>query len=248
MKKLFVSAGLAAAAIGVLVSSAFAHPPYQVSANGSTATADHIFFGTSSDAGIAFSVNHNGTITNMGCDDVNVEGKVHAGTSLGKIATIMPVTRVNTPETFNGLDWKNCRGPVGLAMTVVPNLNWEIWASGAATGANTDVIAGQVTGAGGGPLTARVYATGAPASCDFTVTGAADGSFNEGTQTLTVNETGYTGNLYISSIAGGGTANCFGLVGVNDPANFVGDFEIGKDVAGNDKDDITVHLPVYLSE
>ncbi|MFS3129372.1 hypothetical protein ACLM5J_13300 [Nocardioides sp. Bht2] len=248
-RKLIGAGGLAIAAIGVLISSAFAHPPYDVEVGGSTATADHLFFGTSTPAGIDFSVDHLGTITNMDCGDVNVEGKVHAGLNRNNpIATIMPVTRVNTPETFHGLDWKNCRGPAGLAMTVQPTLNWELRASGPATAANTDVIAGQITGAGGGLLTARVYATAAPGACDFTVSGVADGSFDEATQALTVNETGYTGNLTITSIGSGGAANCFGLVGVGDSADFQGVFDIGADAVGNDKDEITVPLPVYLSE
>ncbi|CAM3411438.1 hypothetical protein NODU109028_15745 [Nocardioides dubius] len=252
MKQRAIGAGVVAiATVSALATAAVAAPPYLVTVGAST-SGDHVFFGTSVPRTggaheIDFQVRRGTTVTNMYCTDVNVEGNVHAGTSsTGHVATITPVTRVNTPETFAGMDWKGCKGPFNLDMVVEPDLDWEIWADGTSTTGTTDVITGVVTGPGGGNLTANVYATGANRPfCEFEVQGFATGTWNESTQTLTITETGFTGNLAISALASA-TSNCGGLVAVNDPANFEGAFEIGPDDADNTKDGITDTFPVYL--
>lgn len=252
MKRSAFGAGaVAVVTVGALASAALAAPPYLVTVGAST-SGDHVFFGTSVPRTggaheIDFQVKRATTVTDMYCTDVNVEGNVHAGTSSdGHIATITPLTRVNTPETFAGMDWKGCKGPFNLDMAVEPDLDWEIWADGTSTTGNTDVISGVVTGPGGGNLTATVYATGLNRPlCEFEVEGFATGNWNESTQTLTITETGFTGNLEISALASL-TSNCGGLVAVGDPANFEGAFEIGPDDVDNTKDGITDTFPVYL--
>lgn len=237
---------LGVAATGAVLAPAIAAPPYWVTAGG-VSTGDEVFFGTLSGQGSYFAVNHSGSITPLGCDDASIEGKIHTGASSGgHVLTMTAVNRVNTPETFSGIRWSGCRGPVGFALTIQPVLTRELWLTGTSTTANTDVIAGQLTGGAGGPFTVRVYGTGAPASCDFTVTGVMDVLFDEAAQTLTIKERTFTGNLYVSSIAGGGSANCFGLVGVGDPIDVEATFGIGPDVLGNDDSGISVPFPLHL--
>lgn len=245
MRKSLLAAAGGLAATAALGASAFAAPPYTVSVAGSTATGTHAFF-ASSDSAIAFQVQNGSVTTNMNCAEVNAEGNVYSGTGLNPIATIMGVTRANTPDGFTGTQWKTCTGPFGVALTVVQTNNWSITGTGGATAGNTDVIAGEITGPSGGNLTAHVYATsGGPTgtSCNFKVRGSATGSFAEATQKLNVNETGFTGDLEIYDVIG----NCLGTVVAGNAANFTGTFTLGDDNAANTKASITHFFPVYAS-
>lgn len=208
---------------------------YTVTVGGAT-SGDHVFFASSQGA-IDFVVRGATTDIEMGCGDVNAEGKVHAGTydtASAPIATITSVVRTNTPETFAGTDWKDCVGPLGISMSVSQGNNWEIYADGTATSGNSDVVTGYISGPGGAPLNAMVYETaGGPTgtACRFEVTGYAEGSFDEASQKLIVSENTWS-NLTVGTVYG----SCFGLIATGDPASFNGSFDVGPDVVGNAKD------------
>lgn len=243
MRKIIIGIVVAVlVALGALGSSALAHPTtYTVAVGGSTASGSHLFFAVADDP-IAFSVLHNTTQTDMFCNNVNLEGEISSGTGIDPVGVVKAVTRLNTPETFSRSEWKGCEG-VGLAMTVTPLNDWEIHATGTpVSSALTDVVDGYVSGPSDGVLRAEVKATLFPLVCKFEVEGYATGSFDESTQKLTVNETGFTGNLQIVNTS----ANCLGRVNNGDPADFEGVFTIGADDEANSKEGISEFLPVNL--
>lgn len=243
MRKIIIGIVVAAlVALGALGSSALAHPnTYTVAVGGSTSPGSHLFF-AAADNPIAFSVLHGTTQTDMSCDNVNLEGEVESGTGIDPVGVVKAVPRFNTPDGFNRSQWKDCEG-LGLDMTVVPLNDWEIHATGApVSAALTDVVSGYVSGPGNAPLRARVFASSFPLLCDFEVEGYADGSFDEVAQSLTITETGFSGDLSIVNTA----ANCLGRVNDTDPANFEGVFTIGADDEENSKEGITEYLPVNL--
>lgn len=241
--------GLLVGALAALVAwggSAFAHPyTYTVSVNGSTTAGTHLFY-ASSVGGIDFSV-WNGLIqTDMLCEAVNLEGEVYSGTGIDPVGVVKAVNRLNTPETFSHSEWKDCVGPLGIDMTVVPLNEWEIHPDEVpVTPAQADVVDGYVSGPSDGDLLARVYYTpGGPTGtfCNFIVTGRAIGEFDEAAQRLTINEVGRSGRLSILSATG----NCGGLVPPGAVADFEGVFAIGEDDSANTKGDITEFLDINL--
>lgn len=252
MKKSAIFAGIGAVAItGVMATNAFAHPnAYTVSVNGSTANADTMGYAVTqvlpSGKGVDFSVDNGSTIVTMGCTQAEAEGVVHGGTGKDPQATIKAVTRANTPEGFDRVNMKGCIGPFNTPMTVQFLTDVEMHATGTAT-TGTETVAGYLSGPSNGTLQAKVYATaGGPSgtSCNFTVSGTnVAGAFNEATQTLSIADTGYSGNLTVTSALG----TCLGQVPVGSVADFTANFKLGKDSATNTKTSITDLLAVNLS-
>ncbi|WP_110206559.1 hypothetical protein [Nocardioides daejeonensis] len=256
MRSKVIGLAAAGATVATLGLAAAAHAsPATVEVAGSSADADYPFYALAADPNpsdptamaIQFSVrNASNNIINMGCKQVHAEGNVHGGPvdlDGDAIATIQAVSRANTPEGFSHSEWKGCKGPVNLDMTVVPLNDWEIHGYPPVSSGN-DVIPGYISGPAGAPLRANVYATTGSSGCSFEVEGYANGSFDEGNQTLSVNETGYTGNLKV--VVAGGGSTCLGLVGDGNAANFEGDFVVGDDNAANTKSGITHFFPINV--
>lgn len=239
-----VSGGLVA--VLWLVLPAGAHPlSHEVSVGGSTVGGSHLFYASDVN-GVAFAVNNGTTTTPLSCGDVNLEGVANSGLDVDPFLEIKPVSRLNTPDGFDGSERKNCVGPFNLALTVVQINDWEVHATGPATTAGTDLLPAYLSGPNNGPLYAHVYATpGGPSgtSCNFFVEGYADGTFNEATQTLNIDETGFSGDLTIVSAPG----SCLGLATVGSRVNAVSSFEIGDDDVANVKGNITSNHPILLS-
>ena len=198
--KLGITAVAATATLGLSMGTAWATHQYVVS-GGPSYTAE-------SDGSIDFVVydqNGNQTVA-MGCAAVEAEGDVNVGTTArpGALASIDSTT------------WLNCTGPGNLNMAVTQDSVWDIVGTGAATAGNSDVIAGYVDG-----VEATVEDTDlGGAACSFTVSGTADGSFDEGAQQLNIDET--AGNLVIDSVS----APCLGVVDVGYTADFIGTFDV----------------------
>lgn len=248
-----VAAGglMATAAFGA---AAFAHPnTYTVEVAGSSAAGSHLAY-ASDVAGIQFNVKRpsDGLVTAMDCADVNAEAEVYSGSGVDPIAVIKPVDLLNAPDIVTPVDkphqatdWKTCTGPFGAAMGVNQLDEWEIHATGPATSGNTDVVEGYISGPNNEPLHAQVFALSGGKNgtqCNFIVEGYAYGEFNEATQTLNVNHTGFGPELTVLSTTG----DCLGTVPAGSRAEFVGSFKIGADDAANTKGNITVPLPVNI--
>lgn len=205
--------GVATAALSSLAfaAPAMAAPPYDVLVGGSSADADYPFTGTASP--IDFTA-HGVIDVDMSCDQSVATGDVHGGPgqSGADIATIENTT------------WTDCVGPLGLEMTVVHGGSWLLNVTDTAvTGppATDASVDGNISA-----VNAYVYATNDEGGCAFTVTGVADGHFDEVNQDLVVAEDGLgAGDTLTISVAGGGST-CSGLISDGDPASFAGTFDV----------------------
>lgn len=182
MKLRHLVAGAATLGLVALSGPAFAAgPPYTVTVGG--ATSGTFSVSAASSGPVVFTAKNNaGTVVNMNCTAVSGTGSVVAGTNKNPVATITSTT------------WTGCRIPGGAA-TVTQAGTWNISGTGSNATAGTETIAGNVNN-----VTAGVALTASPSVCSFTVTGQADGAFNEATQQLVINETGYSGDLVLSGV------------------------------------------------
>lgn len=198
MKLRTLAAAAATTAVVMVSSPAFAAgPPYTVSVGGSSTAATHSVTAASTGA-VMFSIRNNaGTIINSNCTSVSGTGTVTSGTGVNPVASISTTT------------WFGCAIPGG-AKTITQNGTWNITGTGTNATTGNETIAGQVDG-----IDATVHTTANPNVCRYTVTGRASASFNEATQQLVINETGYTGNLTISNVVG-----CLGRLQNGNAASF----------------------------
>lgn len=110
--------------------------------------------------------------------------EVHAGTAVVDVLSI------------RALSFQGCTLPVGLPTAAVVPATLHV--TSAASAGSNDVVSGHLD---------DLTVVSSNAICGFTVTGSARFSFNESTQQLAIDETGFTGNLRASNVRG-----CLGLV------------------------------------
>lgn len=203
MKLRHLIAGAATVGLVALSGPAFAAgPPYTVKVG--TNTTGTFTVSAVSSGSVQFSaLNNSSTPINMNCTKVEGTGSVVAGTNKNPVATITSTT------------WTGCRVPGGNAKVTQSGV-WDLTGTGSNATTGNETIAGYI-----GNVTAGVATTPIASVCSFTVTGQANGSFNEATQVLNVNETGYTGNLTLSGVTG-----CLGDLQNGNPANFVANLSI----------------------
>lgn len=186
-------AGVVAAAPAMATGSS-----YTVAVGGSSAAGTHNITAASTGS-LSFAV----PTLSMGCTSAAVPSSpastVASGTGVVDIASI------------NKINFSGCTGPGG-ALTVTTSGSWKLHGTSAASTAPSDVVSGHVE---------NITAVVANPVCRFTVTGSANGSFDESTQQLNVNETGFTGNLKVSNVTG-----CLGQVQNGQSANFSGNFQV----------------------
>lgn len=199
-------------AISIAVAApALAAPPYDVIVGGNGSERDVEFTGVAEP--IDF-IGHGLIDVDMSCDKSTATGDVHAGPgNAGHVATI------------DNSIWEGCVGPLQLDMEVQHQGEWELWADDTSvTGpppADT-AVSGYIDN-----IEADVWATDEPDDCAFTVTGAADATFNEVTQELNVAEDGTVADNHELTInVDGGGSTCGGLLSDGDPASFFGDFDV----------------------
>lgn len=206
--------GLATAALSSLAfaAPAMAAPPYGVIVGGDSSDTDHPFTGTA--APIDF-IAHGAIDVEMDCAQSVATGNVHGGPgqSGADIATIEDTT------------WSTCTGPLSLDMTVVHGGDWLLNVTDTAvTGppAADAAVEGYISN-----VSAYVYATTDEGGCAFTVTGSADGYFDEVNQDLVIEEDGTVTDAHMLtiSVAGGGST-CGGLVSNGNKASFFGTYNV----------------------
>jgi len=186
---------------GVIVGTDSSATWHDVSAATATvANTDEVIFN-------AYDATTSSTVT-MGCRTASSTGQVHSGPFAPEIADI------------NTVAFSTCHGPGGtMTVSKVGTAPWTLYATGGYTDANNDtIVTGYVDN-----VNAHVKTSPLSTVCNFDVTGLALGSFNETTQTLTVDETGFSGDLLLSNVGGSGTgtgSGCLGDLHNGDPADF----------------------------
>lgn len=213
-RRVATSVGVVGAALALTAGTAVAGGNlYTVAVGGSSSSGTHGYTAADND-GITFEVENQGTsnVVTMTCDSVDVAGTIQSGSGIEDIATIDSST------------WNNCQfGSIALEVSQVGT--WVLNGDGPATSAATDVVDGHVHN-----VEAHVEST-IPGLCSFNVRndndpemGRADGQFDEATQVLRVNESGFSGDLTVYDVSG-----CLGAVSNGDPANFLdGNFTINS--------------------
>ncbi|MCL8250090.1 hypothetical protein AERO_01730 [Aeromicrobium fastidiosum] len=194
------TAALALAGVAVAGPALATGSAYTVAVGGSSAAGTHTITAASSGT-LSFAVP---TLT-MGCSSAAVPAS--------PVSTVASGTGITDIASINKINFSGCTGPGG-SLTVTTVGSWKLHGTGAATSGATDVVAGHVD---------NITATVSNAVCRFTVTGKADGSFDEAAQKLTVAETGFTGNLKVSNVTG-----CLGQVVNGQNANFSGVFNVAS--------------------
>jgi hypothetical protein len=194
------TAALALAGVAVAGPALATGNAYTVAVGGSSAAGTHNITATTTGT-LSFAV----PTLSMGCSSANVPASpastVTSGTGVVDIASI------------NKINFVGCTGPGG-SLAVTTSGTWKLHGTSAATSGATDVVTGHVEN-----ITANV----SNAVCKFTVTGKADGSFDEATQKLTIAETGFSGDLKVSNVTG-----CLGQVTNGQNANFSGVFNVAS--------------------
>ncbi|MCR4513995.1 hypothetical protein [Aeromicrobium sp. 50.2.37] len=99
--------------------------------------------------------------------------------------------------TIRALPFQGCTWPGGTMITAL-TAPATLHVTGAATSGSSDVVQGHLD---------DLTIVSSYAVCTYTVTGSARFAFNESTQQLAIEETGFTGNLTISNVRG-----CLGQV------------------------------------
>jgi len=198
----------------VLAGTALAGPPHTVSV-GSSTSGSHAYTAATKSPGVGFVVHNASGNVNMGCTSATAAGNILAGavnTTTGQIGTIASST------------WTGCVS-VGLNMTVTQSSAWGIYmapltqSSGAAL---TNTITGVIKPVSGTTLASVKDTSTNGLLCKFDVVGAADGSFVESGQDLSVSETGgATINLKVANVSG-----CLGQIANNDLADFVATYDV----------------------
>lgn len=164
-------------------------PPYTVTVNGHTSGDHPITIGSSP---LLYTVHNSGGDRVFTCSGVSLSGVARAGTGIN------PVFRVNAST------WTSCPFQ-GQHMTITPNhtVPWDFFGTSAATSGTTDVIDGQVRHV-------NLHLSLLGGICTYTMTGAPNASFDEASQTFTIDET--SGNLTVSGVSFG----CFGVIANGD--------------------------------
>jgi hypothetical protein len=151
--------------------------------------------GTSAPSAHPFSATTQGSVSwaapalAWGCTSAKIPSspvsEVHGGTGVTDVLTVRAMS-------FQGCTWP--LGAMNTRLTAPATLH----VTGSATSGSTDQVRGRLD---------DVTIVSSYAVCEYTVTGSARFTFDEGTQRLAIEETGFTGNLTVSKVRG-----CLGWV------------------------------------
>lgn len=171
---------------------------YTVSVGGSTIDIPHDMYGSTSGS-VAISLQRVGMPPfNSSCTSANLVGTgsaVNGGTSGGS----SPTDIADLPD----INFIGCTTIGGVATVVTSPM--QLHGLSTATAGAVDVVQVHIDG---------INLTVSSVACAFRLSGAARGTFNEATQQLTINETGFSGGLTYARISG-----CLGQVPVSGNAN-----------------------------
>jgi len=209
-KSKIAAVGLGAVALGMAVANSAMAVPVTVTVGGHTSGNWAV---TASSGTVTFSA-QDATVVNMGCVSSNVPSSTSnyatAGSSVSDVATL------------GNVQFSGCTGPGGN-MVVTQLSTWYLQADGGYTTGTSDDVTGTVTN-----VDAHVATTPLSSVCNFDVVGTARGVFHESTQTLDVDETGYTYNLTLANVNG-----CGGQLHDGDPADFAATYTGINATSGN---------------
>lgn len=171
MKIRRVAAGLAAAALVLVMGPAMASGNSYTVAVGGSSTSGEATFSATTDSSLAYSLEKpDGTFLNLTCASASIPSSpssiVHKGVSIVDVGEI-------TKMYFNSCTW-----PGGTA-TVVTSGVWKLHGVSGATSASTDTVKVHLE---------NITIAFSTAICSYRVTGGLDGSFSESTQKLTIDE------------------------------------------------------------
>jgi hypothetical protein len=169
-----------------------------------TTTAGDVYSATSSN--VVFVVNGQ----TMTCSAADLGGTVQSGTA--------PAATIESARST----WGGCLYSGQDVDVTFTNSTWDLDATSGYTSGVDTAVAGTVTNVG-----AHLSTLGG--LCTFTVSGSAQGTFNESTQVLQVNETAAHAGLTVSGTSFG----CFGLISNGQHASFSGTFAVSAPHAIN---------------
>ncbi|KAA1422591.1 hypothetical protein FE697_010365 [Mumia zhuanghuii] len=197
MKNLIRAAAVTASAIALVGGAATAAHAvnYDIKVNGGyTPNPASVKF--TSVGAIGFDV----PLVSMGCTSSNGTGSLKVGASVA-----------NPHASISSIGFTGCTGPGGLPMTVTTAAGWNL----SITGGGPTVWNGTITN-----IAAHVVDAVGGTTCAFDVNGSVNGSFDEGTQDLTITSS----SLTVSNMTGG----CLGLIANGDPATFSGTYDLAN--------------------
>ena len=201
MKIRHIAAAMAATLVVAVPTAAFAGgSPYIVSVGGSAVGASgHPITASSTGAVQVSARNLSSTVVNMNCTWAAMTGTVTSGTAVNPVLSFPALA-----TSFTG-----CSVPGGPATGTRLSPSHFV---GTGTNATTSIetVAGHLS------VHATFSVTANPNVCSFTIDGHARASFDEATQRLILNESGYTGNLVVTSVRG-----CLGRLQVGNPVNLI---------------------------
>ena len=200
---------VAAAALVLATTTAAyaAGPPYTVAVGGSTTGTQAIAFASSGAVQIAWRTNA-GTRIAFNCTSVSGSGVLAKGVGVNPVAVVTSTT------------WIGCRAPGG-ASTITQNGTWSLAGTGSNATSGTETIAGLLGNVSFG------YSWTPSSICSFTVSGSLDTTFNEATQTLQIDESGFSGDAVLSSVSG-----CLGQAQNGNPFDLVTNLVVSSGGAG----------------
>jgi hypothetical protein len=203
MKKLTMRTVGAASAAGtallLMAGSAWASPPYGVSVGGDSSPGSYSF--SNSVSPVLWTMQDSTTYT-MGCTNLQVAGTVTTGAS-----GVNPYLEL-TSWSFNG-----CTGPGGNLRFTQTGTAF-LYGTTPATPALVDDIDSYL-----GSIQFHVATTPLASVCNYDIVGGFSADFDEPTQTLTLDETGFTGNLTLVNVSG-----CGGQLHDGDPVDMAFSF------------------------
>lgn len=200
----------AAAALLALTTTAWAQPPYQVTVGSASSG---IFEMEGEAELVTLAANGPGGIIIWGCDGLAWDGSVAAGASPDRAI-----------GSITDTDWISCIAWGGIWLEFEQIGDWSFNLNGDATSnqidGDIDDIEVHVTDAATGGLV-----------CRFNIEGRVEGYLDQNTQQFVIDETGFTGNLSITSATG-----CLGQVAAGNEVDLGMTidlaFEAGGDPAG----------------
>ena len=183
-----VAALIATTGLVTLAGPALAAGPHQVDV-GTNTTGTHVFWAATSEP-ISYTIDGNSGPIATTCTSGMLGGGISAGPNVTGAAV----------ATVDGSVWSDCTG-LGLNYTFAQQGTWKLNATGPVTAASSDIVRVNL-----GSVALKVSAPFN--SCEYTVSGKMNGTFDEATQQLRINESGFSGNLQVGSRVTG----CLGLI------------------------------------
>lgn len=192
--------GIAAGAIvAIAVPAAFAAAgtTYTIKA-GSSTSGTKSYTGTTNK--ISFKDKTSGL--NLGCTGGGAKGSV----TLGKKVAASKAGKISSTT------WKNCTGPLNTVLVPTQKGTWYINGTGKTSSGKTPVDVSNVK--------AIVKQKGSASNCTFTVTGTADGKYNNSSNSLALAPGSH--KLKVSNVVGG----CYGLINNGDVVQFTATYKL----------------------